>query len=107
MILDPASRFRVEIRRPSGVERYDTPKCAFQALRSGTTGDLYALGYYGQALLPSSELLFAAGSDVLGPMGIDLVPVEREHGKRFASEHGAKQLYEEAAVTREVLRDLS
>lgn len=108
MVNDPASRFRVEIRGANGqVERFDTPKCAFKALRSGTAGELSAVGYYTQTMRPAGQLSFVQGSDVLGPMGIDFIPVEREHAKRFASEHGAKQTYEADAITLHVLRDLS
>lgn len=108
MVLDDSSRFRADLREGASVMRFDTPKCAFQALRSGgSTGILHAKGYYTQVERPEPELRFAAGSDVLGPMGIDLVPVEREHAKRFEQEHGAKRLYEAAEVTLAVLRDLS
>ncbi len=108
MVNDPASRFRVEIRAATGqVERFDTPKCAFKAWRSGTAGELFALGYYTQTMRPSTELSFAAGSDVLGPMGIDFVPVERELAKRFAAEHGAKHVYAAEAITSQVVADLS
>lgn len=108
MINDPMSRFRVEVRAASGhVDRFDTPKCAFKALRSGTMGELFALGYYTQTMRPAAELSFAAGSDVLGPMGIDFIPVEREHAKRFTSEHGAKRVYDAEAITLQTVLDLS
>lgn len=108
MVNDPTSRFRVEIRGAGGqIERFDTPKCAFRAWRSGTTGELFALGYYTQTMRPSTELSFATGSDVLGPMGIDFVPVERELAKRFAAEHGAKHVYAADAITLRVVTDLS
>lgn len=108
MINEPASRFRVEIRGAAGrTERFDTPKCAFKAWRSGTEGELFAVGYYTQTMRPSHELSFVAGSDVLGPMGIDFIPVERELAKRFAAEHGAKNVYEAAAITLQVVTDLS
>jgi len=105
---DPISRFRVELRQAGGtVERFDTPKCAFRALRSGGSGDLFAVGYYTQTMRSAEQLSFAGGSDVLGPMGIDFVPVERELATRFASEHGAKRMYEAAAITLQVVQDLS
>ena len=108
MVLDHTSRFRTDLREGDRVTSYDTPKCAFQALRSGGgTGVLHARGYYTQMDRSERELRFAAGSDVLGPMGIDLVPVEREHARRVEQEHGAKRLYDAAEVTLAVLRDLS
>ena len=108
MVNDPSSRFRVEIRQADGkAERFDTPKCAFRAWRSGTAGELFALGYYTQTRQPSTELSFVAGSDVLGPMGIDFVPVERALAKRFASEHGAKRVYEADGITLQVVTELS
>ena len=43
--------------------------------------------YYSHELLASTELLFVAGSDVVGPMGADLVPVARDKAGKFARDH--------------------
>jgi hypothetical protein len=36
---------------------------------------------------PVDELQFVRGSDVVGPMGPDWVPVHRETARRFARDH--------------------
>ena len=92
MVLDPSSRWLAELRHGGTTERFDTPKCAFAAWRSGrpadTTGRLR--GYYTQRDYDASEVMLAVGGDVLGPMGADLVPVEPEHAAKFARDHGAR-----------------
>jgi hypothetical protein len=112
MVLDPANRFATELHPSAGGDAviFDTPKCAFTALRQPgplASAELFARGYYTQALLPAKALSFAQGSDVLGPMGIDFVPVEREHAARFAQEHNAKAMLEAETITAAVVRDLS
>jgi copper chaperone NosL len=111
MVLDPTNRFATELHGAGGVvTTFDTPKCAFTALRQPgpfTSAELFARGYYTQTLLPAKALTFAQGSDVLGPMGLDFIPVEREHATRFAQEHTAKTMLEADAITAAVVRDLS
>lgn len=113
MVLDPQNRFATELQTADGrTTMFDTPKCAFTALRAPNAGplataELFARGYYSQTRLSAKALLFAKGSDVFGPMGIDFVPVERENAPRFAQEHEAKAMLEAAAITAEVVRDLS
>ena len=100
MVLDPSSRWLAELRNGDVVERFDTPKCAFAAWRGGRPAGttLRLRGYYSQRELDAAEIVLAVGSDVLGPMGPDLVPVEREHGAKFSADHHARMV-EAAAVT--------
>lgn len=101
MVLDPTSRWLAELVKGDVVERFDTPKCAFVAWRrrpkDGTTARFR--GYYGQKVHDAGDVVFALGGDVLGPMGPDLVPVEKEHGARFTRDHGATKLLGEADIT--------
>lgn len=82
----------------SGTEsqRFDTPKCLFRwsaehgndPIRGGWVTD-----YYGGEPLPIGEALFVVGSDVLGPMGDDLVPVtDAIKGELFVRDHGGRIL---------------
>ncbi len=106
MVLDPRGRFHAELRGPGDArEGFDTPKCALTSLLSRSPDPARALwvtGYYGGALVPAADVLFAVGSDVLGPMGHDLVPVERARAAAFGRDHGAKQLLPLEQITREL-----
>lgn len=86
MFVDLAPQWLVE-RRGESTERYDTPKCAF---RGGTAGSLWFREYYSQEFVPLGDLSFVAGSDVIGPMGDDLVPVAPERADAFVRDHGGR-----------------
>lgn len=54
---------------------------------------LYVTEYYTAKLMPASEVLFVTGSDVLGPMGKELVPVAgREAAETFLRDHAGQKL---------------
>ena len=54
----------------------------------------------------ADAVLYVVGSDVLGPMGADLVPVSGpDAAKRFASEHGGR-VVEPKAVDRALIDSL-
>ena len=89
MKLDPKSAWRTELAGAEG-EAFDTPRCAFAAWRAGkvrATG-VVAIEYYDRVKLPGSGLRFVVGSDVLGPMGPDFVPVSPDHVTKFLKDHG-------------------
>ncbi|MCU0682911.1 MAG: nitrous oxide reductase accessory protein NosL [Polyangiaceae bacterium] len=109
MVLDPASRWYVELALADGSRRgFDAPRCAFTAWRGPLreASELFARGHYNGAILPSASLVFGLGSDVIGPMGPDLVPVEPEHGATFAREHNARSMLRAAEVTAATLGGL-
>ena len=93
MKLDPASPWTSELTGPHP-EKYDTPRCALTAWRRGradVTG-VRVLDYYDRASKDGAMLVFVTGSDVLGPMGADVIPVAPEHADRFVKDHGGKKL---------------
>lgn len=54
---------------------------------------VYVTEYYGASLRPAAEVIFVTGSDVLGPMGQELVPVlGREAAETFRRDHAGKSL---------------
>lgn len=65
-------------------------------LPGGSRADIARLQvteYYSAKLLPVEAVLFVVGSDVLGPMGQELVPVEgTEKARTFRRDHGGTKL---------------
>ena len=64
---------------------------------------VYVTEYYGATLQPAGEVIFVTGSDVLGPMGQELVPVLgraaaetflRDHAGKFLKQFDGRQLVE-------------
>ena len=111
MKLDPESAWRSELNgenadHPGEPKRYDTPRCAFTEWRKAPTkaSAIRLLDYYDRAPRDGTELRFVVGSDVLGPMGPDLVPVTPERVGKFVKDHGGRALAL-ADVTLQLLED--
>jgi copper chaperone NosL len=89
MKIDAASPFVAYLVVDGQRIPFDTPRCAFTSWRGARASATEALfrEYYSQELKPAGDLLFVSGSDVVGPMGPDLVPIETARARRFALEH--------------------
>jgi hypothetical protein len=104
MKVDPASAW-VSYLTINGQEvAFDTPRCALAAWRgSGKVSNARFREYYSQELTPADGIRFVAGSDVVGPMGPELVPVGLDNAARFARDHNgappkrAEEALQEAA----------
>lgn len=54
---------------------------------------LYVTEYFTMERIPAQEVYFVAGSEVLGPMGHELVPIKGDEAlTRFLSRHGGKKV---------------
>lgn len=82
---------------------FDGPKDLFVCLfdlgryrRGSSLADVatvYVTEYYSAELVDARQVLFVSGSDVLGPMGKELVPVRgHEQAATFRHDHGGQQL---------------
>lgn len=89
MTIDPASAWVSYVIIGGKEEAFDTPSCAFTAWRKAgpRAGHGRFREYYSQELKPVEDLRFVKGSDVIGPMGPDLVPVAADTARRFARDH--------------------
>ena len=83
---------------------FDTPKCLFGSLggRDGAgASEVWVTEYYGRTRRAFDQVVYVDGSDVLGPMGADLVPVApRERAEEFVRDHGGTILDPAAARAR-------
>ncbi len=89
---------------------FDGPKDLFRYLfdmakytRKQTKDDVahvYVTEFYTARLMDAAEVTFIIGSDVLGPMGHELVPVAGEgHAGTFMKDHGGKRMLSFEGVT--------
>ena len=61
---------------------------------------IYVTEYYSTKPIDARKALFVTGSDVLGPMGHELIPVDTEaHAKEFMKDHAGKKILKFEAVT--------
>ncbi|HEY1956332.1 MAG TPA: nitrous oxide reductase accessory protein NosL [Polyangiaceae bacterium] len=89
MKIDPKSPFTAELAIGDKVEHFDTPRCALSNwLAEKKQGTVRVQDYYDRKMRPASEVRFVIGSDVVGPMGPELVPVDEARVTKFEKDHG-------------------
>lgn len=110
MKIDPSSAWRTELLDHGGavVAAFDTPRCAFLAWRTGkvSASALRVPDYYDRVPRTADALRFVIGSDVLGPMGPDLVPVETAKAPKFLQDHAAERALTAEEITGAILSAL-
>lgn len=66
---------------------------------------VFVVEYYSTKMMEARGLFFITGSDVNGPMGSELVPVDSaDKAKEFMKDHGGKKILKFGEVTTEDLR---
>jgi nitrous oxide reductase accessory protein NosL len=74
--------------------RFDTPKCLLAWLNGDGAGasDAWVTEYYARDHRPIAEVSYVIGSDLSGPMGADLIPVDLHRRDAFVRDHGGTGL---------------
>jgi nitrous oxide reductase accessory protein NosL len=68
---------------------------------------IWVKDYYSLALVDGRAALYVMGSDVLGPMGKELIPFSKEKdAKSFQNDHRGKKIFRFDQLTAEVLKNL-
>jgi nitrous oxide reductase accessory protein NosL len=72
--------------------------------------DIQSIGvteYYSVSLIDARKAWYVIGSDVLGPMGHELIPLETEEdAKEYSADHGGKRILRFEEVTYDLLLKL-
>jgi len=67
--------------------------------------EIFVTDYYSTEMIEADEAFFVSGSDVMGPMGPELVPIAREaHDETFVVDHGGEAVLRFGEITREEIR---
>jgi len=109
MPLDSQSPWNAELVSADGRKvEFDSPRCALLAWRTGRieAEDVLVQDYYDRMWRSGRDVLFVASSDVVGPMGADLVPIDRARSSQFAHEHSGTRPLSLSQITIELLREL-
>jgi len=65
---------------------------------------IYVTEYYSTKMMHVDELFFVTGSDIMGPMGKELIPVHtKEAAESFKQEHKGKALFTFEQVTNDII----
>lgn len=108
MFADVAPAFASGSLGASGAElAFDAPRCLFRYRieHPGVSRDAWVTEYYSHRHTPIDDVSFVVGSDVLGPMGRDFIPVETANAARFIADHGGTAL-RAAAIDAHAIRQL-
>jgi len=85
MKIDPTSPWNADVDD----RHFDTPRCALSTwVESGKHGSVRVQDYYDRMFRPAADVRFVIGSDVIGPMGPELVPVDPARVAKFEKDHG-------------------
>lgn len=69
--------------------------------------DIYVTDYYNMTLLDGRTAWYVIGSDVLGPMGHELIPFAKEsEAREFMKDHSGKEVISFTAVSPEMVKNL-
>jgi copper chaperone NosL len=83
------------------MKRYDPSRKA-EDIRAVMVRDYYRLSY-----IDAHKAWYVLGSDIYGPMGRELIPLEREADAReFQNDHQGKKMLRFPEITREVIKTL-
>jgi hypothetical protein len=87
---------------------YDTPRCALLAWRTGQVEaeDIVVQDYYDRTWRSGHEVVFVASSDVSGPMGADLIPIDRARALQFSREHTGTRPLALEQITLPLLKEM-
>jgi hypothetical protein len=109
MVIDPRSSWNAELVAPDGRKmEFDSPRCALLAWRTGRVAarELRVQDYYDRAWRSGDDVVFVASSDVPGPMGADVVPLDPGRAAQFAREHTGTRPLHLSDVTLDLLLEL-
>jgi nitrous oxide reductase accessory protein NosL len=77
------------------------------SVKARERGETYVTDYYSQKPIPADSAWYVAGSDMLGPMGKELIPFRsKKDAVEFQGDHGGAALLRSVEVTADVLRKL-
>ena len=81
---------------------FDTPKCLFAWMNGDGAGasEAWVTEYYAREHRPIADVWYVIGSDVTGPMGADLIPVQGPQRESFVRDHGGTAIELTAARAR-------
>lgn len=102
MKIDETSAFHAELEIDGARESFDTPRCALSEWKKRGKGTVFVQDHYDRVLQDGTKLRFVIGSDVIGPMGPEIVPVDATRASKFVKDHGGKD-YALADLTTELL----
>lgn len=102
--------WRGKIITATAAKHFCSPRCLFinsQAHSLASTDSVFVTDYYGQTLIDGRTAYYVIGSDVIGPMGHDLIPLaSQQAADDFMKEHKGQQVVTFREVSAETIQQL-
>jgi len=100
--------FRAYFDGPKDMFRYYfDPEKYHPGRKTADIASVYVTDYYSLEMIDGKQAFYISGSDVLGPMGNELVPVGREpQARTFMEDHKGKSLLRFNEITLEIVNSL-
>ncbi len=100
--------FRAYFDGPKDMFRYYfEPEKYHPGRKAADIAALYVTDYYSLEMIDARQAFYIPGSDVMGPMGNELVPVGREpQAKTFLEDHKGRSLLKFSEITLEIVNNL-
>lgn len=79
----------------------------FGAKKVQVVGDVAVQDYYSQAWTDGRAAVYVLGGDILGPMGLELIPFSGRAGaENFSKDHGGTKILKFSEITPELIESL-
>ncbi len=100
--------FRAYFDGPKDMFRYYfQPEKYHPARRAADIASVYVTDYYSMEMIDAKQAIYVAGSDVLGPMGNELVPIGSEsNAGTFMKDHKGKSRLKFGEVALDIVNGL-
>ncbi|MCS6968890.1 MAG: nitrous oxide reductase accessory protein NosL [Cytophagales bacterium] len=104
-------QWRGKIVTASQVKYFCSPKCLFihsHAHAPALADSIWLTDYYQQHWIDARKAYYVMGSDIIGPMGPDFVPLSTlQEAQDFMKEHQGKQIFTFTEITPETIKQLN
>ena len=79
----------------------------FGAAEGNTVEEVWVKAYYSQDWVDGKKAVYVLGSDVYGPMGLELIPFSSQAGaENFFKDHHGSKMYSFSEITPDVIESL-
>ena len=105
-------KWKVKVVTEKGPIWYCSPRCMFISVKKKDNGhkgikSIDVISYYATNTIDAKTALYVTGSDILGPMGHDLVPLkDKAAAKDFKNEHKGQTIVSFDDVNMKIIQAL-
>lgn len=90
---------------------FDSPKCMFKYYLNmkdkNRINSIYVTDYYRLKIIDAKNAYFVIGSDIYGPMGNDIIPIDgKKEAEEFIKDHNGKKVLKFDEINKDVISEI-